>query len=234
MRQIFLTVVVLTFSVFLMAQGPFDKLADPTLDLRNVVWNPQTGQGSEYDINTHNGTPVHVSLIITGSESVNGQTGYWLEIGGNFEGLGQIYSHALMTQSAGKLQRQKWIVQLPDNPPMEMPQGGLPGRQRRTKAADEDAPAADPRSNGVRVGSESVTVPAGTFQCEHWRAKDGSGDVWLSTSIVPYSVVKAVDKDGGTMTLTKVISGGKSHLTGKAVPFDPSVMMMLGQGRRSR
>lgn len=234
MRTIYVFVLVLVFSMWGVAQGPFGKLADPTLELRSVVWNPQPGQGSEYDINTHNGTSLHVSLTITGTENVNGQTGYWLEIGGNFEQLGQIYSQTLMTQSAGKLQKQRWILQLPNNPPMEMSQAAMPQRARRSKTAAEDTAAADPRSNGVRVGSESVTVPAGTFQCEHWRAKDGTGDVWLSTSVVPYSVVKAVDKDGGMMTLTKLISGGTSHLTGKAVPFDPAVMMALGQARQSR
>lgn len=230
MRQLLLAMTLLS-SVFLMAQGPFGKLSDPTLEIRNVVWNPQPGQGSEYDISTHNGSNMHISLLITGSETVDGQNGYWLELGGNFEDLGQIYSRQLMTQSSGKLQRHKWIVQLADNPPMEMPQS--PPQNRRTKSA-EDSSVTDPHANAVRVGSESVTTPAGTFQCEHWRAKDGSGDAWLSTSVVPYSVVKATDKDGGTMVLTRTISNGKSHVTGKVVPFDPAAMMALGQARRSR
>ena len=231
MRHLFLVIGTLLFSVSLMAQGPFGKLSDPTLELRSVVWNPQPGQGSEYDISTHNGSNVHVSLIITGTETVDGQNGYWLELGGKFEDLGQIYSQQLMTQSAGKLQRHKWIIQLAGNPPMEMPQS-LPQQNRRAKSADDST--SDPHSNAVKVGVESVTVPAGTFQCEHWRAKDGSGDAWLSTSVVPYSVVKATDKDGGTMVLARVINNGKSHLTGRPVPFDPAMMMALGQSRHSR
>jgi hypothetical protein len=49
--------------------------------------------------------------------------------------------------------------------------------------------------------------------------------------VVPYSVVRGVDKDGGTMILTKTISNAKSHLIGKSVPFDPPVLMGAGRGR---
>lgn len=83
------------------------------------------------------------------------------------------------------------------------------------------------------VGVESITVPGGTFQCEHWRAKDGSGEGWLSSSVVPYSLVKETEKDGSTIILTKTISNAKSHITGKAVPFDPSLLMgALGRRRQ--
>jgi hypothetical protein len=61
----------------------------------------------------------------------------------------------------------------------------------------------------------------GTFQFENRRAQDGSGDAWLSSNVVPYSLVKAVDKDGSTAVLTH--NNSKSHLTGK--PFDPALLM---------
>jgi hypothetical protein len=60
----------------------------------------------------------------------------------------------------------------------------------------------------------------GTFQFENRRAKDGSGDAWLSSNVAPYSLVKAVDKDGNTAVLTH--NNPKSHLTGK--PFDPALL----------
>jgi hypothetical protein len=104
---------------------------------------------------------------------------------------------------------------------MEMPSGGTPA----ARANPESQSDSDYRSTAVRVGVESVTVPAGTFQCEHWRDKAGSGDAWLSSNVVPYSVVKATDKDGGTILLTKTIANAKSHITAKPVPFDPSLLM---------
>jgi hypothetical protein len=31
------------------------------------------------------------------------------------------------------------------------------------------------------AGSESITVPAGTFSCQHRKKDEGVGDVWLTT-----------------------------------------------------
>lgn len=222
-----LKIVVLAAACFvalaLLAQSPFGSLAEPTLDVRTVVWNPQLGQGSEYDITTRNLSAMHVTLAIVGKESVDGQTGYWLEVGVNDSQAGQIYLQQLTTLSAGKLRGGKIIFQLANKPPMEMPSGGVPA----ARASSESQPDSDFRSTAVRVGIESVTVPAGTFQCEHWRAKDGSGDAWLSSNVVPYSVVKATDKDGGVMLLTKTILSAKSQITAKPLPFDPSLLGTL-------
>ena len=149
--------------------------------------------------------------------------------GMNFEELGQVYSEMLMTQNAGKLQTNKWVVQLANRPPMEMPQRGMLAARGNSDAQTETN--SNFQTTAVRVGVESITVPAGTFRCEHWRAKDGSGDAWLSSNVVPYSLVKAVDKDGGTAVLTSTLNNAKSHLTAKPVPFDPSVFAGLGRRR---
>jgi hypothetical protein len=207
-------------AVVLLAQGPFGQLADPSLDVRSVVWNPQVGQGSEYDITTHSRSKMHVSLAIVGKESVEGQTGYWLETGVNDTQFGQVYLQRLTTLIGGKLRGGKMIIQLAGKPPMVMPGGRAPARPNSESSGDSDY-----RSTAIRVGVESITVPAGTFQCEHWSAKDASGDAWLSSNVVPYSVVKATDKDGGDMILTKTVSNAKSQITAKAVPFDPSILM---------
>jgi len=226
MRTTILLAVVILAASALLAQGPFGKLADPSLDVRGVIWNPQVGHGSEYDITTNNGSKMHVTLAIVGKESVEGETAYWLETGINNSEFGQIVSQRLTTLSAGKLRGTKWIVQLGDKPPMEMPSGHTPA----ARANSNSQPDSDYRTTAVKVGVESVTVPAGTYQCEHWRAKDGSGDAWLSSNVVPYSVVKASDKDGGAMLLTKAVNSAKSKITGKLVPFDPSLFM--GGARR--
>src|SRR5260221_12365122 len=103
---------------------------------------------------------------------------------------------------------------------MEMSSGRAPARANSESQSDSDY-----RNTAVRVGVESVTVLGGTFQCEHWRAKDGSGEAWLSSDVVPYSIVKATDKNGGSILLTKTIAKPKSHITPKPGPFDPSLFM---------
>ena len=226
MRMIICLGAALILTAALLAQGPFGRLSDPTGDVRSVVWNPQVGQGAEYDMTTDNGSKVHVTLVVVGKESVEGQTGYWLETAVNNTDFGSIVMQRLTTLDGGRLRGGTMIVQLADKPPMEMPSG----HPTRTRNKSESEPESDYRNTAVRVGVESVTVPAGKFQCEHWRAKDGSGDAWLSSSVVPYSVVKATDKDGGAMILTKAINNAKSQITAKPVPFDPSILM--GSPRR--
>jgi hypothetical protein len=78
------------------------------------------------------------------------------------------------------------------------------------------------------VGTESVTVPAGTFTCEHLREKDGSSDVWISDKVSPWSLVKYQDSKS-TMVLTKVITDAKDRITGTPKKFDPMQMMRQGQ-----
>ncbi len=78
------------------------------------------------------------------------------------------------------------------------------------------------------VGSESVTTPAGTFTCEHYRAKDGSGDGWVSEKVVPFGLVRYQDKNQ-TITLVKAVTDAKEKITGTPQSFDPMKMMQQGQ-----
>ena len=94
----------------LLAQGPFSKLADPTVDVRDVVWNPQVGQGSEYDITTHNSSKIHVTLAVVGKESlvdegrpVQGEMRLLLVLGGETLGLdGQAGNIDAVESAAGE------------------------------------------------------------------------------------------------------------------------------------
>lgn len=97
--------------------------------------------------------------------------------------------------------------------------------QQRQRAPEQHA---DIREQAEDVGSESITVPAGTFTCEHYRMKDGSADVWVSEKVAPWGVVKMTGRDG-TMTLTKVLTNAKTHITGTPQKFDPMEMMRRQQ-----
>ena len=80
------------------------------------------------------------------------------------------------------------------------------------------------------VGTESVTVPAGTFSCTHYRMKDGTGEAWVSDKVSPWVLVKSQDKDT-SMVLAKVITDAKDHITGTPQKFDPAQMMRNRQGQ---
>jgi len=73
------------------------------------------------------------------------------------------------------------------------------------------------------AGSESITVPAGTFSCQHWKKDEGAGDVWVSDKISPFGMVKYISS-GESMVLVKVIADAKDHITGPVKIFDPEEM----------
>ena len=74
---------------------------------------------------------------------------------------------------------------------------------------------------------KSITTPAGTFDCEHYQAKDGSWDVWISPKVTPWGLVKSMSKDAN-MTVVRVISGATDHIVGTPKVFDPANMMRQG------
>jgi hypothetical protein len=78
------------------------------------------------------------------------------------------------------------------------------------------------------TGSETITVPAGTFSCKHWKKgkgpnDTGDSDIWTSDKISPFGVVKEVSP-GHTMVLVKVIADATDHITGPVTTFDPEAM----------
>jgi hypothetical protein len=117
---------------------------------------------------------------------------------------------------------------MPGQQPMEMDMNmSMPGRDMR-----QSTPT-DIREKAEVVGTESVTVPAGTFTCEHIRQKDGSSDVWISDKVSPWSLVKYQDGKS-TMVLTKVITDAKDRITGTPTKFDPMQMMRNRMGQQGQ
>ncbi len=180
------------------------------------VFSPVVGAGAAYDITTSEGRKTNIEYAIVGKETVNGKDGYWMEWTTSGMGNGEMVMKVL-TVPGDTTATTRVIMQMPGRPPMEMPQQ-MSGRMNSQSAAS------DIRSSATDVGSESVTVPAGTFSCEHYRMKDGSGDTWVSTKVAPFGVVKHQGKDA-TMVLTKVITDAKDKIVGTPQPFNPMGMM---------
>ena len=183
------------------------------------VFRPVIGQGAVYEMASTSGPKNTVEFDIVGKDSVNGKDAYWLQFTMNGTDMGDILSKVQLVLDNGVTSTARTIIQMGNNPPMEMPAAMASKAQRPTEIKDK----ADD------LGSESVTVPAGTFSCEHYRAKDGSGDAWVSDKVSPFGLVKSVDKDGSTTVLVKQITGATDKLTAAPVPFNP--MMFMGRGR---
>jgi hypothetical protein len=181
------------------------------------VWNPVVGSGAAYEMQSPNGTKSMMEFDIVGKDSVGGKDAAWMEMTTSNPRMGgEMVMKYLVTFDGSQMQMSKMIMQMPGGPPMEMPENMTQARK--------PTQFTDLRNNTDDVGSESVTTPAGTFSCEHYRMKDGSGDAWVSDKVTPFGLVKYQGKTD-TMVLTKLVTDAKDKIVGTPVPFDPMKMM---------
>lgn len=178
-------------------------------------FKPVVGSGAQYEMSTKQGKTEMVVAVV-GKESVDGADGYWMEtrmLGG--KGPGMIMKQ-LMVLSGGQPGIKRMIVQTPPRPPMEMPIGMMGMMGGMAKNAPKPEGGGAPQGRGELLGTESVTVPAGTFECQHFRSETeyGTSDVWFTTKVSPYGLVKMTSRDT-TMVLEKVLEHETSQITGE-------------------
>jgi hypothetical protein len=180
-------------------------------------WNPVVGAGAVYTVQPAKGDKTEMQIAIVGKEAVDGKDAYWYEMSFH-QGGGQMIMKSLMVLNGPDTHVSRMIMQMPGRPPMEMP--------TQTMHQDRSTPA-DVRSDAEDLGSDTITVPAGTFTCEHYRTKNG-GEVWVSQKVSPYGLVKSKTNDT-SMELTKVVTGAKDQITGTPQPFNPQAFMQQQQ-----
>jgi hypothetical protein len=158
-----------------------------------------------------------LELTVVGKEEVNGKPGVWLEMGAGLPQGGQAYVKNLLVLEGKTATSSRMIIQMAGQAPMDI----------TAMFANQQVPpiATDSRDSAEHVGTEDVTTPAGTFSCEHYKAKDGSWETWISPKVTPWGMVKLVNSSDVSMVLTKVINGATDHIIGNPVP------MNMGAGR---
>jgi hypothetical protein len=210
---------VLAFAATVLAQGgPLGGAMGP---LPRGMFNPVVGSGAQYEIQPTGKDKMTVEIDVVGKEPVNGKDGYWFETAFDSH-MGQMTMKMLMVSDAANATIAKLIMQMHGAPPMEMPAQMIGQRGQQTY---------DIREKADKVGSESVTTPAGTFTADHYHMKDGSGDFWVSDKVSPYGLIKGQGKDFN-MVLIKVVTDAKDKITGTVVPFNPALLMQGIQSSR--
>jgi hypothetical protein len=204
----------LAFTAATFAQGPLGTSMGP---LPRGMFNPVVGSGAQYEIQPNGKDKMNMEIVVVGKESVNGKDGYWFETAVDSR-MGQMLMKMLMVSDPANSSVAKMIMQMQGGSPMEMPAQLMGQRGQQTY---------DLRDRADKVGSESVTVPAGTFTADHYHLKDGSGDFWVSDKVSPYGVIKGQGKDF-SIVLTKVVTNAKDKITGTPVPFNPRLMLPGG------
>ncbi len=189
------------------------------------AFNPVVGKGAQY-LNTTNskGTPktATMEMYIVAKESVEGKDGYWMEFVMTDEKNQSSVGKGLFTKE--DFQFHRMIMQMPGMGAMEMPINPSAGRKEKVE---------DTLNEWHSVGSESVTVPAGTFSCEHWRNDKRNSDAWTSDKVTPFGMVKETNPNGG-MVLTKVLTDAQERITGPVTKFDMQQMMQQMQQQHQK
>ena len=196
------------------APGAFAQMGGNPLDNPEFrkFWSPVVGKGSLYErTEKDSGRKMqNLEIQVVGKERIEGKEAYWIEFAvDNSEFRGSTYGKSLYV--IGEIHPRRAIIQFPGMDPMEMPLN--PSSRSNSKVQDRH-----PR----KVGMETITVPAGTFNCEHW--KDDNSDFWVSTKVSPFSLVKEVSKNS-TDVLVKTIENAKDHITGQVKPYNAKAVM---------
>ena len=184
------------------------------------VFHPVVGEGAAYQVQGGRGGGNDMEIAVVGKEAYQGQTGYWIEMTFGDPRGGTGVSKSLYVMEGPNPGVKRMIMMMNGEAyefPMNSPMMGGRAPQPQSSDVRNDKTVVD-------VGKESITVPAGTFSCEHYRANDGSYDVWVAEKISPWGLVKSTGKDY-SMVLTRVITDAKTKITGPVKPFDPSAMM---------
>jgi hypothetical protein len=180
------------------------------------IFKPVVGSGALYETqrtSQENAPKQPMEMTVVGKEMVDGKEGYWMEFG-HADGKSGTMSYGKMLVTKDDFQFHKIVFQQPGQPAMEMP---LNPNENIKKHREEEM------EKWHLVGSESITVPAGTFACQHWKKDAGVGDVWVSDKVSPFGMIKSVSTNE-TMVLTKIITDAKDHITGPVQKFDPQAM----------
>jgi hypothetical protein len=179
-------------------------------------FNPVMGGGASYQTTDSDGRKSGLDLALIGKESVNGQNGYWVEWTLADTSMGAIVAKELVVMG-DPITISRVVMQMAGRPPMVMPD---------QMTSNMDIKPSDIRTKADDLGSESITVPAGTFSCEHYRAKDSGDDTWISSKVSPIGLVKdqSMDKTRTTV-LVKTYTDAKDKITGTPQPFNPMMMM---------
>ena len=176
------------------------------------IFHPVVGSGAAYQQTNQQGKTT-IEMSVVDKEMVGTQQGYWMEVGHAAEGA-QSPTYGKLLVTPDDFAFHKVIFVMPGfSQPVEM---DLDAHHNNEMKQNLD--------KWHSVGTESVTVPAGTFTCEYWSKDDGKGDAWVSSKVSPMGLVKYVE-GGDTMVLLKVIADAKAHITGTPVKFDPQMMM---------
>ena len=182
-------------------------------ELCRTIRMVRLGQWASYALTASSAQGSTMRLAIIGSETFGDSTYYWYEITTEKRDKAPADRTVMQALVAGlgtaTPSVRSYVVKSGDRPALKVPDLmiSMMSRQISQGVASETARRC---SNGVVVGWETVTVPAGRFRALHVRSADG--DAWV-TADVPFGMVRVHGSDGTDMILTGRGMDAKSSIT---------------------
>jgi hypothetical protein len=203
------------------AQMGMDMFKRPAI---TKVFHPVVGKGAVYLDTGKDGKTSHTTEIaIVGKDSFEGQEGFWMQFVSTDSQGKTLVGKSLITP--GDFQFHRMIVQPPGQQAMEMPMHMNAARKEHMEENLNDWHS---------VGTESITVPAGTFSCDHWRNDKTHAEAWTSDKVTPFGMVKEISGNGSTQVLSKILDNATDRITGPIKQFDMQEMMQQMQQQRQQ
>lgn len=188
------------------------------------VFHPVVGKGAVYvDAGKDGKTARTIEIAVIGKDSVDGKEGYWMQFVSTDEKGKTIVGKSLITPADYQMHRM--IFQQQGQPAMEIPANMNPAHKQAME---------DNFNDWHSVGSESVTVPAGTFACEHWLNEKTHAESWTSDKVTPFGMVKSLKANGETELLSKLVDNATDRITGPIKQFDMQQMIQQMQQQRQQ
>lgn len=184
------------------------------------LFKPVVGAGAAYESTSNEpgggSAKEPVEYTVVGKDTAGGKEAVWIEFAHSMKGVaGVVYSKMLVTRDDFHIVKN--IIQIPGHPAMEM---------RMSQSARAQQNMRDEMNKWTQIGTETITVPAGTFSCQHWKKNGSADEIWASEKVAPFGMVKEVIGNS-TQVLVRVITDAKDHMTGPVSPFDPALFRQM-------
>jgi hypothetical protein len=203
------------------AQMGMDLFKRPAI---TKVFHPVVGKGAVYVDSGRDGkTTRTVEIAIVGKDTFEGKEGFWMQFVSTDSQGKTLLGKSLITP--GDYQLHRMIIQQAGQQAMELPANMNPSRKQQME---------DNFNDWHSLGTETITVPAGTFSCEHWRNDKTHADTWTSDKVTPFGMVKEVSANGDTQVLSKILDNATDRITGPVKQFDMQEMIQQIQQQRQR
>ncbi|MFQ5530779.1 MAG: hypothetical protein ACE5FP_10605 [Gemmatimonadota bacterium] len=194
----------------LVAMAPAGLLAQDMAEICSSLSDVEVGAWATYEVDA-NGQQGMMRFALL-PEGAAGAQGQWFELSMDVNNQEMVMQLLVPSWPFEPDDVQGVVVKAGGQPAMRVPDtmlGMMQGQMDLPMSGMSES-----CTESELLGTETVTVPAGTFETYHVRPTDegmGEGDVWFSTD-APFGLIKG-EGDEGSMTLIESGFGATSTIT---------------------